>query len=232
MRFLFLTVITLGLYPVWWLLKAVVRRLLGTASNGAGKDIATGNELASPACPHCGAIQEPPPQRKRKCQDCGQFIYVRKLADGKRHLLTEKYIKEQEQRFRNEHWKELSQTIQKSLQEGNWEAASQAYFGQAQILFAEGKNHLVTREEGHRCKLLGLKALGIQKVRVMTCQDGRVCAECRELEGQEFSVEEALEKMLLPGRTCEDAKEKNQYGGRCRCLYSPIFRHETMGNKS
>ena len=177
---------------------------------------------SSSACPHCGEIQSPPPKRKKKCQSCGQSIYVRK--EGRRQLLmTEKQVKDAEKKQRDEQWKDLSQQAKSALQTGDWEAASQAYLGQAAILFAEGREHLHVTEEVYRCQLRGMRKIGIKNVEVLTCDDERVCLYCNSLKGKVFSVSKALKTMPLPGKTCADGNDKNPHGGRCRCTYLAVM---------
>ena len=96
-----LTIVTLGLYPVFLLLRIVVRSIpFGGSSRKDGvRHVATAgsspNEWVDPACPYCGVVQDPPPKRKKKCADCGQSIYVRK--DGnRRRLMTETQVRDLE----------------------------------------------------------------------------------------------------------------------------------------
>lgn len=227
-----MTIITFGLYPIFLILRAAVRSF--TPSKPSRKDIlrpietdgregkSPHSELLSAACPYCGVIQNPPPQRKKKCMDCGQLIFVKK--EGKRRrLMTEKQVKDFERTRRDEQWKELSKQVEKALRAGDWEAASQAYNGQAAILFTEGRKHLHIEEEAHRCHLRSLQGLGIKKVQVLTCEDERVCSYCHSLSGKVFSIDNALETMPLPGKQCTDDSDKNPHGGRCRCLYLAVI---------
>ena len=47
-------------------------------------------QIAAVACPYCGVILDPPPQRNRKCPACKESIIVRtRRADGAKVLLTE-----------------------------------------------------------------------------------------------------------------------------------------------
>ena len=101
MKFMVLTIVTLGLYPVFLLLRMVVHSIpFGGSSRKDGvRHLATAgsspNELVDPACPYCGVVQDPPPKRKKKCADCGQSIYVRK--DGnRRRLMTETQVRDLE----------------------------------------------------------------------------------------------------------------------------------------
>ena len=176
----------------------------------------------SSACPYCGEIQSPPPKRKKKCKICGQSIYVRK--EGRRRILmTEKQVKDVEKKQREEHWRDLSKQVENALRTDDWEAASQAYFGQAAILFAEGKKHHHGSEEAYRCQLRGFQKLGIKNVEVLTGEDERVCPHCNSLNGKVFSVVKALKTMPLPGKTCTDGSDKNPHGGRCRCIYLSVI---------
>ena len=70
-------------------------------------------ELASAACPYCGVVQDPPPQRRKKCRDCGEVIHTRTdRVERKRYLLT---ADEAERRKRE--WRETGQGyVQHSLE--------------------------------------------------------------------------------------------------------------------
>ena len=49
-----------------------------------------GTEIQSAICPHCGTELSPIPRRKKKCPECGHFVFVRtRSEDGIRLLLTE-----------------------------------------------------------------------------------------------------------------------------------------------
>ncbi len=107
MKFILLTIVTLGLYPVFVLLRMLVRSIAfgGSSRKDGVRHVASAgsfpNELVDPACPYCGVVQDPPPKRKKKCADCGQSIYFRK--DGnRRRLMTETQVRdlENKQNFR------------------------------------------------------------------------------------------------------------------------------------
>ena len=187
--------------------------------------------LSSPACPYCGVIQEPPPMRRRKCRDCGQIIHVRTdREERKKYLLT---AEEAERRVaqdarlarerRNEEWKQLSEQVRVAMQAGDWHTLQAAYLQQSRILFVEGRPHRHVAQEAIRAQLMNLLELGIAGVEVMTSDDERVCAHCQSLDGKVFTIQEALEAMPIPGPNCTDGKEQNPHGGRCRCVYSPVF---------
>ena len=169
---------------------------------------------ASAACPYCGKAQSPPPQRRRKCRDCGRLIYVRTdRRTGKRRLLTESQVEDIERRERAARWRELTQKAQSAERSGDLQAMRQAYLDQAYFLNHEGKPHHDVARKAARCDLLRMQRIGIQTVVVMTGQDERVCDYCQRLEGKEFDVAEALRTMPLPGPNCD----RNH--GLCRCVY-------------
>ena len=180
--------------------------------------------LTSPACPYCGVVQDPPPKRRKKCKDCGQVIHTWTDREArKKYLLTEQEARAQELSRRDTRWKELSEQVRVASQAGDLQALRLAYYQQAEILFAEGRNHLDARQLSASVELQHLKSIGIEMVRVRTSDDERVCSHCRSWEGKVISVEDTLEQMPIPGPNCDDNRYGNPYGGRCRCSYEAIF---------
>lgn len=176
--------------------------------------------LVSPACPYCGEIQEPPPQRRRKCRDCGEVIYTRtNQHERKRYLITAEHLEQAELKERNSRWQDLSRQVQDAMMEGDWAALAQAYREQSEILFVEGRPHQHVRQEAVKAELRRLQQSTIKYVRVSTSRDERVCADCSALEGVTFSVSDALTQLPLPNLTCTDGD--NPHGGRCRCIFLP-----------
>ena len=191
--------------------------------------------LASPACPYCGVIQDPPPQRRKKCKDCGEVIQTwtdRKARE--KYLLTEQEAREKrllaeqvaqahERSRRDARWKELSEQIRVASQAGDFEAVRLAYNEQSHILFAEGRKHLHMQQLSSQVQLHHLQSLGIEKVRIRTSQDERVCSHCKSWEGKVITVEDALEQMPIPGPNCDDNRYGNPHGGRCRCVLISVL---------
>lgn len=177
----------------------------------------------NPECPYCGIVQDPPPQRKRKCRDCGQTIYIQREGDY-RTLITEQDHDRNLRAARDQHWKQLSQQVQTAMRARDWQALAQAYRSQARILFAEGRDNRQVLEEAFRSDLRQMQEVGIEHVRVSTSLDERVCASCRTFEGKRFAVADATKSMPLPGDQCE----------MCRCVYIAVFDssspHERSGS--
>ena len=64
-------------------------------------------------------------------------------------------------------------------------------------------------------KLAQLKATALVKfVMIRTGNDNHVCASCKELENKIVSIDDALEKGLVPNHACTSDK--------CRCWFVPI----------
>lgn len=177
----------------------------------------------STACPYCGENQEPPPQRKRNCRNCKRPIFVRKLRDGTRQLLTKEEAIRREQDQRDRRRKDLRKQTQSALGARDWRAASQAHHSLASVLFQEGREYYREAREGYKHELLSMREAGIKKVEIMTCDDERVCDDCRALHGRVFTIRTALKNMPLPGQHCKDGSDANPHGGRCRCVYVAVL---------
>lgn len=163
-------------------------------------------------CPYCGKVQNPPPQRKRKCRDCGEPIYIQRDGD-ERTLITEQEHDRIQRKVRDQYWKELSRQTQQALRPGDWDAAGMAYWQQAGVLHAEGRDNRQVLEESFRCRLRQMEKSEIKRVEVSTSQDEGVCVGCRAVDGQKYGIGEAMRTMPLPGDHCE----------MCRCVYTAVF---------
>ena len=198
MRFLLLTIVTLGLYPVVRVALGLCR-LFGVSGRTSSR---TPSRLApeveqprtaetdeniwgkrsalTSVCPYCGEIQDPPPKRKKKCRACGKPIRP-VMRGGRRKLLTE-----------------------------------DAY---ARLMRQEAKAKARALRQSHskaiRADLRRMRTSGITQVQALTAQDERVCAHCRALEGKTFSIKEAQTRNLLSGAHCDE--------GYCRCVYLAVI---------
>ena len=187
-------------------------------------------ELVSSACPHCDVAQNPPPQRRRKCRDCGETIYIWTDREArKKYLVTEVQRQQREQERRNHQWKELSQIVRTAMRRQDWQTLQDAYQEQADILFHEGRSHRHVAIEAARAQLRHCYEIDIPSVKVLTSGDERVCEYCARLDGKVFSIEDALEQIPIPGPTCIDGSDKNPHGGRCRCTYIAVIPRRSRG---
>ena len=180
--------------------------------------------LDSAACPYCSEVQDPPPQRRRKCRDCGKVIHTRTDYEArKRYLLTEREARALERERRDARWKELSKQVRVASHAGDMQALRLAYRQQAEILFIEGRNHLELQRLAARVELQHMQSIGTERVSVSTVSDERVCAYCRSLDGNVIEIEDALGQMPIPGPNCDDNRSGNPHGGWCRCSYQAVF---------
>ena len=88
-------------------------------------------------------------------------------------------------------------------------------FHMARFLYEEGKDHIRCAKKAAKMELMHYKSDGVTKrVEILSGS----CPECKKLEGQSFTISEALEKMPIP---CESCQNQPSAAGRgwCVCSY-------------
>ena len=183
--------------------------------------------LADTACPYCGVIQEPPPQRRKKCIDCGEVIFPKTDHETRiRYLLTRTDANRWDRKERDDRWKSLNLQVIEAYERGDFHTAEMAHFSLALMLFNEGRDHnqmaRLSREDEIRHHWTTAESLGTTKIRIVA-QKGDACNSCQEQNGREYTFEQALEHMPIPVRQCETRLDKNPNGGWCRCYYAPVL---------
>jgi hypothetical protein len=200
------------------------------------------NEQSIPAanCPYCNVILIPAPKRKKECPSCGKDIYVRtdpfnrqQLFLGQEDALSLDIIKRlqiSENEFQeakkkthyNQHlrdwvWGFLNEKKQNLARKGDWQSMSRITGEQARMQYTLGKSYFDLLQESVREQLQGVQVQShyVTHVQVIACKDDRTCKKCASLDGEIFTIKEALEKMPLPVK-CESAE------GWCRCTYGYI----------
>jgi hypothetical protein len=184
-------------------------------------------------CPYCKSALDVKPSRKKKCPNCGEYIYVRK---GK--LVTEEDAKigdwlERVSHFRItkktflEHRESLSKQFKQeaSINDTAWRILNLLirenkshfdikliYLEMAHIVSLEGKNPKPYLAEAAKQELLELKAEGAKKVKISTLNDYSTCKACSKLEGKVYTIDQALFSLPIPN-LCENVSG-------CRCSYS------------
>ena len=188
--------------------------------------------LDNPACPYCGVIQDPPPKRRKKCRDCGERIHTWTDYETRvKYLLTAKQDEQRKRRERDERWAELNRQTLKAYRTGDFHSAQMAHFEKALILFDRGANHHQSAEAARKDELLyyqrseDYRDMGVRDVVISTCAEAS-CAVCAPLEGQRFSIKDALRLMPIPHKDCKTLADQNQHGGWCRCSYEPVLEEE------
>lgn len=218
---------------------SLIKKLLGNnrPSNKETKSRnAPGSKSKSCKCPYCGTLLEKKPARKKKCSNCGNYIFVRK---GR--LLTEdqKAVEEwldslamfdvTEQTF-NRHRKQLSKQFgsQPSVNDTVWRVlnslvasttdhsrAKLIYSEMAHLVRGEGKDPKPYLAKAAKQELLDMKESGISRVCVYTSNDDLVCSKCRALARKTFTIDQALRDMPIPN-ACDNDEDG------CRCWYSAV----------
>lgn len=181
--------------------------------------------LDNPACPYCGVIQAPPPSRRRKCRDCKETILTWTNQEERvKYLLTGKDYEARKRAERDNRWAYLNQQILDASKKNDWHAVKVAKYEQSLMMFDRGGDHFRALEDSRRAELQYYRReyshLGVKRV-VIQAEGG--CPECQVLHGKEYSIEEALELLPIPVRTCQTWAGKNGHGGFCRCYFDAVF---------
>ena len=185
--------------------------------------------LDNAACPYCGVVQDPPPTRRKKCQDCKETIYTWTDQESRRkYLLTQQEHNRIAQQEWDSEWKSLNSQIIDGSQTEDWHTVKMAHFRQALMLFDKGGDHQLLAAESRKSELryyrtfASYRKMGVSSVEISTAEEA-ACEECRTLHGKVFELDQAMGLMPIPVRTCRTWSEKNEHGGWCRCSYRPII---------
>ncbi len=141
--------------------------------------------------------------------------------------VTEKEITEEKKRLsqqfktpasdRDVIWSLLNKLI---LQAKDYHTLKMIYYTMALFVAEEGKNHIRELTQARKYELLAYKNSSlVTKVSIITAGQNS-CKACQLLEKKQFTIEEALQTMPLPCKTCETQLFENSKGF-CRCLYAP-----------
>ena len=206
--------------------------------------------LNNPACPYCGVIQEPPPQRRKKCRDCGQVIQTYtdqtkrvkylmttsqldefKKKDHERHLQEQKQFEQEIQVRYDAQVAVFNRQVIDAYKNRDYHSAKMAHFQQALAEFKRGRDHRKAAAASRQDELLYYKHrpygdMGVTKVTILVPgpgNNGDSCEICKPLHGKSFTIDEALRLMPIPHRNCQTWHEKNRHGGWCRCSYQPVL---------
>ena len=120
-------------------------------------------------------------------------------------------------------WRQLNEKAIKAAKKCDWFSAGTTYYEMAKQLTKEGKNNSKQKELGYIMKLRfttqQLKEYKhsdlINKVETLATADS--CQVCEDLEGEQFTISDALKKKPIPVRECFQEK-----GFGCRCTYIPV----------
>ena len=121
-------------------------------------------------------------------------------------LLTADEYKLRQQEARDAEWSELNRRILDASRSGDWHTIKMAHFRQALMLFDQVRDHQWLAAESRKSELRYYQTvyrhLEVERVTISTTGEAS-CPECRQLDGREFSIEEALETMPIPAGNME-----------------------------
>lgn len=204
-------------------------------------------------CPYCDFILKKFPERKTKCTNCQNTIFV-KISPLKNNkiIVTEKEAKEidkewDEINFKTKRLEDLSkynitnqdfEKEKKTLEKRFWtnpsnndiiwglfnkvlqivpqEEAKIVYYEMAIFLASEWKQCSHLLEQSSKIELLNYKKHWINKVEIIWSDNS--CESCKKIQGTIISIEEALQKSLIPCKQCSN-KIFSDGINFCRCSY-------------
>lgn len=194
-------------------------------------------------CPYCKKVLEKKPMKKKKCPFCNNFIYVRNrilvtenetiIIDAMKILeqygVTEKDFENHKKKFKYEIsdkdaiWSLYNKLLQKNFEENNFQILSRLYSDMALMLNKEGKDCFTFLQQARKMELLRYQRASVMStiikgVKIATCGMNS-CEACHKLDGKSFTIEEALEKMLIPCKECTNKIFNDKYPF-CRCCYT------------
>jgi len=163
--------------------------------------------------------------RKRLKDDFGQMGFSEKDYYKTKRILKRKFGTSPS--HSDIYWYISNLFLEKAFKEKDLEAMRQIYFRQALFLHEEGKDCFPVLQMSQKCELLQYRQQGVKKVRISTTKD-KACENCKSLEGEVFSIKEALEKMPLPVKNCLHKLNPDAPTGWCRCLYEPVLEDKEL----
>jgi hypothetical protein len=191
-------------------------------------------------CPYCGVPLGTPPTRKRKCEACGQYIYVRAgepvtgdragtidwlknlqlsqaVFDEAETALTAQFGHKPE--YRDVLWRLLNNRVTAS---SSADSLKMTYRWMARFVFEEGRDPSPYLQQSHEAELLGWKRdlSFARQLRVTILAAGpSSCPACRQLDGHTLSLDDALASHPLPVKACTNDAPAVGAPGWCRCCY-------------
>ena len=180
--------------------------------------------LVSADCPYCGVEIDPPPTRGRKCPHCAEVICTYTNQETrKKVLLTEKGVEHLERQQWHEGWQRLNAEVVEAYKTGDWGGAEIAHFNQAVMLFDKGRDHRQSAHLSRQDRLRGYQTSSqIYSDKVMVQSNG-CCDECASKEGLTLTIAAALMRNPIPHDDCQSLRDKNEFGGWCRCEYDQVL---------
>lgn len=114
----------------------------------------------------------------------------------------------------------------------DFDIQSKIYLSMAIFLFNEGKDFFPLLKESYRAELLSLELKSIESPTIWMVtienslnENSLACSKCKELNGIQMTIKDALEKMPIPIKDCGRPLGFN----RCTSLYGVKFLRDEDG---
>lgn len=204
-------------------------------------------------CPYCASILDKPPKKKKKCPQCGNFIYVRSsrvlfpstcLTEDEA-FATDEYYNFKEYGFEKEdffakhralcdkHGDSISYTKtcisvyeELILEKTELFQLQSLYFRIALLKYKQGEEFFPHLQQHAKLQLTSLKQKGYDRVKISSIGS---CEMCQQLNGRVLSVNEALKEKPIPNMKCTHEIEKGKLGW-CMCHYEPFIEQDFRKN--
>lgn len=228
------------------MLKTIIDKIIDKSKCAYCKIELPKKPLKKTKCKNCGKyiyVRTHPDTRKkilvteegakeidRLWEEKGKYEWVLDLL--KQYRLTEKDLKRKVDFLRQKYpskdidfkeaaWWPLSDLNYQFIKEGKTNELSYLYWRMAWFLFnIEERNYFHLMTAYHEIKLREFKRNGIKKVKILTAKEDS-CEHCQKNTNKILTIDEALDKKLLPCKDCTTFINKKGIGW-CRCCYIEI----------
>lgn len=206
--------------------------------------------MPDPVCPNCGITLKREPQRKAKCQACGQPIFVKyPPSDRKKRLMTAAQAAVVDAAWLDYHqdnritefcrlWGVDEAALRTGIHEtgGNVDGVMETELryilatspdlnaramAASTLATAEGRRGGDFVPMLREHARLTLLRLPRQVIKRVEIRAGR-CVRSSQLAGRVLTIEQALQEMPIPDPQCE-AKSRDGRAGYCGCHYIPVI---------
>jgi len=151
-------------------------------------------------------------QKINVMQRMAEYGISKQVFDRIKEQLTQRFGVEPD--FNNVIFVFLTERLVYATEKSDWATIQSSSFEMAVILHDWDMDCFKWLQESKSAELKGYKAMGVQKVDILTCGEDS-CDRCRALHMKRFTVSKALELMPIPVKDCEN-------DGWCRCDYLPV----------
>jgi hypothetical protein len=119
-------------------------------------------------------------------------------------------------------WGMFNEQLQELMRQGDFQGLKIRYYQMALFVAEEDRDFVDLLSASHQMELRRYAQFGVvNRVRISSAGAGNACAACLRLDGQMFTIEEALRTMSLPCKSCTSVVVGSR-PGFCRCQYLAV----------